>query len=154
MWLLREVSPTSQLASSPSCTPPPVGLLCEVSFCLAYTRNHSASEIVKCANPVFCAKRVSSKAQIGSSNSYPKDGHLAGEDLQRSTVRETKSPRPSTTHLKKAKPRHRLATAAGAKAMTEVKRGSGSVLRMVRQKGGRGCVGREGEVASEDGFPF
>ena len=70
------------------------------------------------------------------------DGDLAGEDLQRSTVRETKSPRPSKVHSRKAKPRHMLATVAGAKAMTEVKRGSRSALRMVRRKGGRGCIGR------------
>ncbi|KAL6209428.1 hypothetical protein ACLB2K_020370 [Fragaria x ananassa] len=70
------------------------------------------------------------------------DGDLAGEDLQRLTVKETKSPRPSTTHPRKAKPRPRLATVAGAKAMTEVKRGSGSALRIVRRKGGRGCIRR------------
>ncbi|KAL6138447.1 hypothetical protein ACLB2K_063730 [Fragaria x ananassa] len=81
-------------------------------------------------------------AQIGSSNSYPKDGNHAGEDLQRSTVRETKSPRPLTAHPRKAKPRHRLATVAGAKAMTEVKRGLGSALRMMRRKEGRGCIRR------------
>ncbi|KAL6138448.1 hypothetical protein ACLB2K_063730 [Fragaria x ananassa] len=79
---------------------------------------------------------------IGSSNSYPKDGNHAGEDLQRSTVRETKSPRPLTAHPRKAKPRHRLATVAGAKAMTEVKRGLGSALRMMRRKEGRGCIRR------------
>ncbi|KAL6210072.1 hypothetical protein ACLB2K_021010 [Fragaria x ananassa] len=47
-----------------------------------------------------------------------------------------------TTHPRKAKPRHRLAMVAGAKAITEVKRGSGSALRMVLRKGGRGCIGR------------
>ena len=51
-------------------------------------------------------------------------------------------PTPSMAHPRKAKPRHRLATVARVKAMTEVKRGLGSALRMVHRKGGRGCIGR------------
>ncbi|XP_050133117.1 uncharacterized protein LOC126609163 isoform X2 [Malus sylvestris] len=52
-----------------------------------------------------------------------------------SMVREVKSPRPSTVQPKKSNPRPRLVTVAGAKALTEVKTGSGSL--MVR-------MGREG----------
>ncbi|KAM1760935.1 hypothetical protein ACFX12_003762 [Malus domestica] len=48
-------------------------------------------------------------------------------DTWGSRVRETKSPRPSTAQPKKSKPGPRLATVAGAKALTEVKTGSGSV---------------------------
>lgn len=46
-----------------------------------------------------------------------------------STRRETKSPRPSTAQPRKSKPGPRLATVAGAKDLTEVKTGLGSVLR-------------------------
>jgi len=48
-----------------------------------------------------------------------------------STRRETKSPRPSTAHPRKSKPGPRLATVAGAKDLTDVKTGSGSVVVMV-----------------------
>lgn len=48
-----------------------------------------------------------------------------------STRRVTKSPIPSTAHPKKSKPGPRLATVAGAKDLTEVNTGSGSVTRVL-----------------------
>lgn len=45
-----------------------------------------------------------------------------------STERETKSPRPSTAQPSQSKPGPRLATVAGAKALTEAKMGSGSAM--------------------------
>lgn len=45
-----------------------------------------------------------------------------------STLRVTKSPRPSTAQPRKSKPGPRLATVAGAKDLTEVNTGSGSVV--------------------------
>lgn len=45
-----------------------------------------------------------------------------------SRLRETKSSRPSTAQPRKPKPWPRLAMVAGAKALTEAKRASGSVL--------------------------
>ena len=48
-----------------------------------------------------------------------------------STRRDTKSPRPSTAQPRKSKPGPRLATVAGAKDLTEVKTGSGSVVVMM-----------------------
>lgn len=54
---------------------------------------------------------------------------------EESMVRETKSPRPSTAAPRKSKPGPRLATVAGAKDLTEVKTGSGSlVLVMVERE--------------------
>jgi hypothetical protein len=59
-----------------------------------------------------------------------------------STRRETKSPRPSTAHPRKSKPGPRLATVAGAKDLTEVKTGSGSVVVMMgREKLQRSMFG-------------
>lgn len=62
-----------------------------------------------------------------------------------STWRVTWSPRPSTAHPKKSKPGPKFATVAGAKVLTEVKTGSGSVTmtRLCDLYGGSGFKDRD-----------